>query len=473
MPRWSDCVDSFWRSSDLLLRELQLPAWLTREVEKDLFLYLGAGQLSVASEIASEGALQVRSWFELLQLAFLLSPQVSTFLDTASSQIRTILPVAEQRQMASHDPRGGSVIWPATIVRRLQRGDRGRRAYVVNQTRRSLSRPENELLKGFCEFLWQLSGKWIGRGWTATVEQSGWRGQAIRQQRALQQVRGAAIYRSIPAAADIYKDMSQRAIGTLLRGRRVIYRDLGAALELWQDLFGKLQRERDGHRGGHGQAARTAAERVLLHTVFTPSPEKLFELYVLFRVIRALFGGTQAVVAAIRPGQNPVAVGTIGGAEVSVYFQGTPDHVTIGNVTPLRRELGEVLGRYGLGLGSGIPDICIETGRSDRRSALIVECKASRQKETLIDGIEQCQRYRDNWTDKAMLPISASSIRFQIVTLECTSGWQPVQASEPSRFHVEMGDQAEQFTLADARLILEPAWEAWLRAAVVDATLPS
>lgn len=171
----------------------QLPPWIAADVEKDLFLYLGAGQLSIANQIAGKGGLQVRNWADLLQLAFFLSPDVVRFLRTAATEIRAILPVAEQRQMISNDARRGSVVWPATLVSRARRGLAGRPHFVLNQTQRSLARVENHVLKGMCEHLWRIATKWVARGWSSTPETTGWRAVALNQQLLLQQVRGSCV----------------------------------------------------------------------------------------------------------------------------------------------------------------------------------------------------------------------------------------------------------------------------------------
>lgn len=273
------------------------------------------------------------------------------------------------------------------------------------------------------------------------------------------------LYRSIPLATELHADLSERDALRLRRSRRRLYRELGVAVDLWRALFGAPSAS-DVFRGGMPSDLRTPAEMVLAETLFVPTTDKLFELFVLFRVVRSLFRDNAGVISAIQPGQNLIAAGAVGDAAVRVYFQGSPPDVSIGNTSQARAEVSNILRPFGVRLGSGIPDIYVEAVVGGARRAVIFECKATKKLDTLIDGIEQCQRYRDNWTSAAPAgSLDRAAVDFQVVTAEWEPGWS-MGAAGPIFFEgLKRRDGIEtrsRITVTDARVLMSDEWSAWL-----------
>ena len=431
-----------------------MPTWLEEEVERDLFQYLGAGQLGVASEIAGVGGLRVERWRTLLEVAFLVSEEVGALLDLAASQMHRLLPASRRERQCSDEFRSTPIHWPSTFSERFKRGGPAQQVYVSYPANRTLDRPENIILKATCEWLWQTFQQHEGTIFPhGRGRASGWRLRALSNAQSLTRVRSSIVYRLIPSAGSL--PPSDRLTTLLLSSRRRLYRDLGRVARLWRRVFPQV--DASGRGGGAGSPV-SAAERLLQATIVRPNSDRLLELYVLFRVIRSLFCEDEASVLPIAPGLNPVAEGLVAGNLVRVFFQGSPGHVRIGNTSPQRRELATVFSAYGGALGSGIPDVCVErVGKLAR--GVVLECKNTQLGQTVASGLTQCQRYRDNW-ESQKLP--AQSVCFQVIALEWAPGWVATSDKGQTRFELALSARAD-LGVADVRVVRTAHWGKWLR----------
>lgn len=389
-------------------------ATLRHEVSELAFGYVMAGTLSrdwLSDSFAPETIPdRFREYDRLVDLHVALDPVVVDLAQHLREHLRSIKTETRRTQNRSRDAIDGHIDWQRTYLERYNRAPNDGTLFITEQRTKAYDIPENLVLKKLLSIVYQavsqmgeLDYEWVSTRWPDTE------GHSVEEFKRLYD-RNVHLNRiSTPEPPK----PSARMIQSAKSSRQSFYRTAAECLE-WRN------RLLDGRRD--------AFESLFESGVIEPPTNRLFELFVVFRLLNALektVGGT----GQIRPIEGGgAALAQVGRRPVSVYHDSsaadrnlsfpsmpTPDEDDIEAQTyQSRRRDSEWLKRsravafwtehvksdlWGTTPSSytGRPDAVLVAPRStddaERFDILIVEVKNSTARKTINQGISELLRY--------------------------------------------------------------------------------
>lgn len=334
----------------------------------------------------------------LLDLHFILKPEVVTFVEQLSQRLRNIRTETKTVARTQRGGIDGHINWGSTVKTRYATNPRDRSLFVTENRSEDYDIAENIVLKRLLSVIYTtlrdadeyLKGNydWVTDRWQANTDLIDEVQRTIERNVHVRRISDPEVY-----------EPTERMLTTAEYARQEIYRDAADLLRARQKLF-----------DGDPDALRT----LLAQTAITPDDQaRLFELYVLFRFIATLeeLQDTQPVFQTIRSGRQEIAR-IDGRQEIVIYhdtsasdrglsFRTEPD---IGDREPTRAEQVQQTARVVASNyfdkefrnHTGRPDVIVLEIKSEDPLAyeyLIAEVKDSTREDTIRAGIKETLEY--------------------------------------------------------------------------------
>lgn len=379
-------------------------AELLDEVAEDLFAYVMAGSVSerrIASKLGYDELDDRFADFDsLVDLHFLLRPAVVDFVERLPRRLRSIKTQTKNVRSVTRGEISGRIDWHGTVTTRHSKAPGDRSLFVCTDRQESYDVDENVVLKRLlsiiyttlddCEEYLRREYDWVTDRWRENLELVDRLRETFERNVHVVRIRDPESY-----------EPTERMLSRAERARNEIYREAA----------GLLREHRRSRRGDEA-----ALRELLAETTIAPDDEEtLFELYVLFRYLRAIEArhDGSTTVATIESGSQEVArVEREDGADVVLYHDASardrglsfvPEayekpEAELGRSELVRRESRRVLEQYFADaraeLHTNRPDVIVlEVRRDDRFEYLVTEVKYSRNPETIRQGVEETLEY--------------------------------------------------------------------------------
>lgn len=373
-------------------------------VSEDLFAYVMHGEIAeqqVASQLKPTGLdKRFESFDALVDLHFLLRPEVVDFVESLPSRIRSIKTQTKNVQQTTRGEITGRIDWHSTVKHRCSKAPSDQSLFVCDNRHESYDIDENIVLKRLlsviyttlddCEVYLNQEYDWVTDRWQENIE-------LVEQMRKLFE-RNVHVTRI--REPETYEP-TERMLQTAETSRSEVYQD---AARLLQE---------------HKQARRNnpeAIQKLLEETLITPDDEEtLFELYVLFRYVQAIEQHQQSntTIKTIESGQQEVArIESESGTNVVLYHDSSANDRNLSFIPEpteksddeltrserIQRQASEVVSDYfkdkKFKLQTNRPDIIIlEVQHEDRYEYLITEVKYSSNERTIKQGVTETLEY--------------------------------------------------------------------------------
>jgi len=334
----------------------------------------------------------------LLDLHFILKPDVVEFVDELSQRLRN---VRTETKTVARTQRGGidgHINWGSTVKARYSTNPNDRSLFITENRSEDYDIPENIVLKRLLSIIYTtlrdadeyLKGNydWVTDRWQANTDLIDELQLTVERNVHVRRIRDPETY-----------EPTERMLTTAENSRQEIYRDAAKLLRARQELF-----------DGDPDALRT----LLSQTAITPDDQaRLFELYVLFRFITTLeeIKGTQPVFQTIKSGRQEIAR-IDGEQEIVLYHdtsasdrglsfrtEATPDEREPTRAERVQQTARDVASTYfdkNFQNHTGRPDVIVLEVKSDdplTYEYLIAEVKHSTREETIRTGIKETLEY--------------------------------------------------------------------------------
>lgn len=331
----------------------------------------------------------------LLDLHFVLKPDVVEFVEDLSHALRHLR--TETRNVSRLNRGGvtGRIDWQQTIKTRHSKHPRNPGIFVVENRTEDYDIPENLVVKRLLSQIYHTltqakdilseDYEWVQQTWVGDADLIERLEAIVERNVHVRRIREPEAYEPTP-----------RMISRAARSRQSLYRRAADLLTEYRAI----------HQGDE-----SALRDLLTETIISPDDvSRLFELYVLFRVIDALesSSGSEVSVSTIRKGRDAVAH-VQGPVEVSVYFdQSGPESLSFqkrAETPPEERtrfedvhltadELAAAFFRDDETSTTGRPDVLLEfRPPSGDPEYLVIEVKYSTNPGTVRRGIQETLEY--------------------------------------------------------------------------------
>lgn len=385
---------------------------LVAGVAEDLFAYVMRGNIAeqrILPELKPSGLDERFESFEtLVDLHFILRPEVVQFIQNLPQHLRSIKTHTENVQKTTHGEISGRIDWDATMKTRYSKGPNNQSLFVCSDRHESYDIDENIVLKrllsviyttlGDCEQYLRTEPEWMTARWEKNLELVNRFRNLFERNVHLVRIRDPKTY-----------EPTDRMIETAESARNEVYREAASLL-------------RDHRRSRTGDEA--SIRELLQKTLITPDDEEtLFELYVLFRYVEAIENHQKGstTVSTIETDRQEVArIESSSGSDVILYhdnsardrdlsFIAEPIEKSDAELTRaelIQRESRRAVDKYfsnrNFETSTNRPDVIVlEIRHNDEYTYLITEVKYSSRPETIRDGVSETLEYlaflrRDN-----------------------------------------------------------------------------
>lgn len=388
------------------------------EVSELAFGYLMAGQLSkdwLGDQVVPDGLPErYRQYDALVDLHVTIHPEVASFVQNLRPKLRGVKTETRREKHRSRDEIEGRIDWPETRRRRNHEAPGDQTLFVTDRRTEAYDIPENLVLKKLLSIvhrslrqLEDVDFEWVQKSWASGEGEA----DEIREFRSMYR-RNVHLNR-IPTPTG--SRPTERSIRRAASARQPMYRDAARLLE-WRNQL---------------QKGRQRAIRALFDsTIVEPAQHRLFELFVLFRVLDALEGHFEerSRIGPVSKGANRIAA--LGEPPCYLYHDSSvPDRdITFSTRVPestsvversveasqsdrewshRSRDVGNwteaIRSQYHGSSGGGRPDaIVLQPGEGSADpvgAGLIVEVKHSSRSTKVDEGIADLLRYIAYATD--------------------------------------------------------------------------
>lgn len=289
---------------------------LLEELTEDILGYVMHGvlpQQEIAQSIKPQHLDERFDDYELLlDLHFILKPEVVEFVKQLPKQLRSIRTETETVSRTRQGTVDGHINWGATVKQRYARNPRNTGLFVCDNRSEDYDIPENLVLKKLLAVIYRtlreaedyLRGEytWVRETWRGNEQLIDELNRIVERNVHVRRIREPETY-----------EPTERMLTTAANSRQAIYRDAASLLREREQLFA-------------GEPA--AIKELLDKTAITPDDENaLFELFVLFRFVATLedMEDGQFTFKTIASGRQEVARLESEGRDIVLYHDQTAD----------------------------------------------------------------------------------------------------------------------------------------------------
>ena len=373
-------------------------------VSEDLFAYVMHGEIAeqqIFDDLKPTGLDERFESFEaLVDLHFLLRPEVIDFVEMLPQRLRSIKTQTQNVQTTARGKITGRVDWESTVRRRYSKAPNDRSLFVCDNRHESYDIDENIVLKRLlstiyttlddCEMYLEQEYDWVTDRWKENL-----------------------------TLVDRMRDLFERNVHvTRIRDPeryeptdRMLQRAETARNDVYRDAAGLLRDHKQSRSGNEA-----AIKDLLESTLITPDDEEtLFELYVLFRYIEAVedHQNGETSVATIETDRQEVAkIESDEGADVVLYHDNSAadrdlsfipeplekSDAALTRTEQIQRRARRIVDQYfeenRFERRTNRPDVIVlEIQHQYQHEYLITEVKYSTKPETIQQGIKETLEY--------------------------------------------------------------------------------
>lgn len=377
---------------------------LVAEVAEDLFAYVMRGDIAekqIVPDLKPAGLDErFESFDALVDLHFLLRPDVVEFVEKLPHRLRSIKTQTKNLQNVTRGEISGRIDWNSTVKMRYSRAPGDQSLFVCSNRYESYDIDENVVLKRLlsiihttlddCEQYIRNEPDWMTSRWQENLALVDQMRDIFERNVHVTRIRNPATY-----------EPTERMLETAETARNEVYREAA-----------QLLRDHRRSRQGDEEAIRELLETTLI----TPDNEEvLFELYVLFRYVEAIeqHQDGETTISTIETDRQEVArIEGYGGTDVVLYHDNSaldrklsfiPEPVEksdheLTRAEQIRRESRRVVEQYfddvGFELHTNRPDVIVlEVRHGGEYRYLITEVKYSTRPETVHQGVVETLEY--------------------------------------------------------------------------------
>ena len=374
---------------------------LLDQVTDDILAYVMHGTFPERELARSLKSNELDERFEeydlLLDLHFVLLPEVIEFIEQLPKRIRTIRTETASVSRVRRGTIDGKIDWGGTIKRRYSQNPRDTSIFVCSNRTLDYDTGENLVLKRLLSVVHATLREadsylsqnydWVQETWDETLIDR--LQQIVERNVHIRRIREPKAY-----------EPTDRMVTEATHSRQVLYREAASILQIYQRLH-----------NGHPEEIRNLLDK----TAITPDDQDtLFELFVLFRFVDTLeqLSDGNVVFSTIRSGRQEVAR-IDGETEIILYhdnsaadrnlsFLAYPDEKsdTLSRTETVQTTAKSVANQYftekTFTNHTGRPDIIVlevNHPESDRSDYLITEVKNSTRTDTIRQGIKETLEY--------------------------------------------------------------------------------
>jgi hypothetical protein len=370
---------------------------------QDILTYVMHGSFSerhLVSQIAPD-ELDERfyDYERLVQLHFILQPEVVDFVESLPSELRQIKTQTRNTASVSRGSVDGRINWGKTVRTRHARNPKDRSLFVCDHRTEDYDIDENLVLKRLlsviyttlddCQEYLERKYEWVTDRWKENVELADTMRDIFERNVHVRRIR-------TPEAYEPTDRMIQRAAGS----RGDLYRRAAELLADYEQIL-----------SGDAAAIRT----LLDETAITPDDdETLLELYVLFKYVAAIeeMSDDHFEMRTIESAKQEVARLSRDGTDIVLYHDNSgrdrglsflsdiseKPRDALSRTEVVQREAQQVANSYfqdeQFRDATGRPDVIVlEIETEHEREYLITEIKHSKRPETIRSGIKETLEY--------------------------------------------------------------------------------
>lgn len=376
---------------------------LVSGLSQDILTYVMHGtfpEAHIARELKPTGLDERFDDYEsLVQLHFLLKPEVVEFVERLPERLRNVKTQTENVRSVSRGEVSGRINWPATVTKRYSTNPRDSSLFVCDNRSESYDIAENVVLKRLLAILYETlqdcseylraDYEWVTERWQENLELVDVMERVFERNVHVTRIRD-------PEAYEPTERMLQRAEDA----RTPVYTE---AANLLRSYRASLDGDTD------------AIADLLEETAITPDDdETLLELYVLFRYVSTIesLRDESFTLSTIEADSQEVARMEDGDTEIALYhdnsasgrglsfvpenFEKAREKLT--RTEMIQRETREVMSTYfreeEFRQTTGRPDVIVlEVDTEERHEYLITEIKNSTRPDTVRTGIKETIEY--------------------------------------------------------------------------------
>jgi len=373
-------------------------------VSENLFAYVMHGEIAeqqIFDDLKPTGLDERFESFEaLVDLHFLLRPEVVDFVEMLPQRLRSIKTQTQNVQTTARGKITGRVDWESTIRRRYSKAPNDRSLFVCDNRHESYDIDENIVLKRFlstvyttlddCEMYLEREYDWVTDRWKENLTLVDRMRDLFERNVHVTRIRDPERY-----------EPTDRMLQRAETARNDVYRDAA-------DLLRDHRQSRSGNEA--------AIKDLLETTLITPDDEEtLFELYVLFRYIEAVedYQNGETSISTIETDRQEVAkIQSDEGADVVLYHDNSaadrdlsfipeplekPDEA-LTRTEQIQRRARRIVNQYfeddRFERRTNRPDVIVlEIQHQYQHEYLITEVKHSTKPETIQQGIKETLEY--------------------------------------------------------------------------------
>lgn len=377
---------------------------LIAEVAEDLFAYVMRGDIleqQIFADLKPAGLDERFESFEaLVDLHFLLRPDVVEFVEKLPHRLRSIKTQTKSTRSVSRGAITGRIDWNSTVKTRYSKAPGDTSLFVCSDRYESYDVNENVVLKRLlsiiytslddCERYIRNEPDWLTSRWQENLELVDRMRDLFERNVHVTRIRDPATY-----------EPTERMLETAETARNEVYREAARLLRV----------HRRSRRGDED-----AIRELLETTLITPDDEEtLFELYVLFRYVEAIerYQGGDTTLSTIETDRQEVArIESDEGADVILYHDNSardrklsfvPEPIEksdakLTRAEQIQRESRRVVEQYfkdvGFNRHTNRPDVIVlEVRHENEYKYLITEVKYSSRPETIHRGVMETLEY--------------------------------------------------------------------------------
>lgn len=393
----------------------------------------------------------------LVQLHFLLRPDVVRFVEELPPRLRNIKTQTSNVSKISKGAVDGRIDWGATVQERYSQNPRDTSLFVCEHRSENYDIDENLVLKKLvsviyngleaCSPYFQQDYDWVTDRWRNNTDLIESMQRIFERNVHIRRIRSPDEY-----------ELTERMLQRATESREEIYTEAAHLLRQYQST---LRGEQD------------AIKELLEQTAITPDDdETLFELFVLFRYISAIEerSASEFTLQTIESGSQEVArLQNSDGDDIVLYHDSSArdrklsfisdvkekDSEKLSRTERIQTEADKVTNTYfpdeNFRTVTGRPDVIVlEIDRENERDYLITEVKDSKRPETIRAGITETLEYLAFLRDSGTLVHSESEM--------FGSGWngvlviQDLDEKETAGIHEQQSIRILQASEIDEKL---------------------
>lgn len=355
------------------------------EIEGYLFTYLYAYSDSVSEIELAISKLTRLTPAELLLLKkihFLESNETKTFIEVSKKLVKNLSHSTENPVEINRGMVKGSIDWKKTLEERSKEGFKNKSIFACRTTNKIYDLPENQLFKFLLNRVADFTrSNVIGDEPSLKLKESEvekWQDSIIKSRRTALKIRNKSHVRDVTDISYVKPKFVRRAYSN----KNDQYKAVVDCYKLYRDLF------------LDDDSSLETLHKLILEYVLKPlNDNRLFEIYVLFRLVETLPNDENLTMWLIRPeNKYEVCEYSFDNKIIKIYYQNNP-FASFSKKAKLSKSYND------FNVDAGIPDLIIEIIEGDDKKYRLVEIKNSSDPDYIRTGLIETFAYLKEYED--------------------------------------------------------------------------